>query len=378
MKHIFSFVLTCLCCSFLFSQSLTESFEKEDFAAIVKQEKNAEKLSPKELYMVGYAFFRLENDQKAIEFYDKAIAKGYDNGTTHFYKGISLRFLEKWDEALKEVELALAVEPTNQEFMNEKGVIYYSQKQLDKALVVFQEAKKLPKTFPESYYWIAEIYADKKDYKSALAAYYEAIANIPKENSYYASSLLSIGAIEYLENKNYLKSAKAYKEYCLLKKEDYEILPKLMASYNGAKEYKKADSVFKVLQLAYNKGKLPKEMMEMKSVRVHEFVWNGQIARVLRVLPEPKETIDMSYKVFLLTKEGDKVERRFVVEKTIQFEKNGLKHLLCEEDKKTGGHITYNYGWNTDIIPLEDLQKSVIEVLNGKIKAGASSNFGRK
>jgi tetratricopeptide (TPR) repeat protein len=82
-------------------------------------------------------FFKTENDSKAIEIYDKAISKGLNNGSVHFYKGLSLRLLNNYEEALKEIEKSLKLEPTNQEFMNEKGMVYYSQKNFDKALEVF-------------------------------------------------------------------------------------------------------------------------------------------------------------------------------------------------------------------------------------------------
>ncbi len=52
--------------------------------------------------------------------------------------------------------------------------------------------------------------------------------------------------------------------------------------------------------------------------------------------------------------------------------------MLCEKDKKTGEHITYLYGWETDAMPLDDLKKAVGLVLDGKMKKGASSRVGNK
>ena len=48
------------------------------------------------------------------------------------------------------------------------------------------------------------------------------------------------------------------------------------------------------------------------------------------------------------------------------------------QDKKTGDHITYPYGWVMDNIPLDDLEKAVKLVLDGKMKYAAKSNFGKK
>ncbi len=134
MRHLIITLLTTLFCSTSFGQNVAELYNKKNFQELIKLESQADKLSADELYMVGFAFFQTENDLKAIEFYDKAIAKGLNNGSVYFYKGLSLRYLKRYDEALKEIETSLKLEPINQEFMNEKGMVFYSQKNLDKAL----------------------------------------------------------------------------------------------------------------------------------------------------------------------------------------------------------------------------------------------------
>ncbi len=378
MRKITTFIFTILLYSYSCGQTVTELYNKKDFRELVKLETKAEKLTADELYMVGYAFFQLENDSKAIEFYDKAISNGLDNGSVYFYKSVSFYYSKKYDEALKQIDNALQKEPTNQEFMNHKGQVYRLQGQEDKALEFFKEATKLPNTFGEPFFWVAYIYHGKQDFKKALSLYYIALDSVPQTNSYYQTTLESIGQLEYTYTKDYLKSAKAYSQAIQLDKENYELYYKLMKSYNSAKEYVKADSIFGLVKTAFEKGKLPKEDMEIKTIAIAQFEWNGQTATIIKSLIDPKESLDISYKVFLLNKEGDKVERRFVVEKTIQLEKDGAKHLLCEQDKKTGDHITYPYGWSTDNIPLDDLEKAVKLVLDGKMKYSAKSNFGKK
>lgn len=222
------------------------------------------------------------------------------------------------------------------------------------------------------------MYHGKQDFKKALDLYYVALDSIPKRNSYYLTTLQSIGQLEYTYTKDYLKSANAYSQAIQINKGNYELYYKLIKSYNAAKEYAKADSIFNIVKIAFENGELPKEDMELKTIAIAQFEWNGQVATIIKSLIEPKDMLDISYKVFVLNKEGNKVERRFVVEKTIQLEKDGAKHLLCEQDMKTGGHITYPYGWSTDIIPLDDLEKAVKLVLDGKMKQSASSNFGDK
>ncbi|MGZ4055464.1 MAG: tetratricopeptide repeat protein [Bacteroidia bacterium] len=377
MRKILTFILTIILYSYSYGQTTTELYKNKNYQELVKLEKKSDKLTPDELYMVGFAFFQLENDNKAIEFYDKAIAKGLDNGSVHFYKGLSLCYQKKYDDAMKEVELALKKEPSNQEFMNQKGLIYKYQGDEDKALVFFEQATKLPNTYGEPFFWVAYIYHGKQDFKKALDLYYIALDSVPKTNSYYLTTLQSIGQLEYTFTKDYLKSAKAYTQVININPKDYEYYPKLIKAYNGAKEFAKADSIFGLMKIAYNNKELSEDDMKFKNVAIDESEWNGQKLTVYKYLVDPKESLDISYKVYLLTKAGDKVERTFMVEQTIQLP-GGPKHLLCEKDKKTGSHITYPYGWDTDTIPLENLKKAVGLVLDGKMRQAASSNFGDK
>lgn len=377
MKKITTLTLTLLFYSFSYGQTLIELYNSKNYQELVKLETQADKLTPDELYMVGVAFFQLENDNKAIEFYDKAISKGLDNGSVYFYKGVSFYYLKKYDDALKQIDIALQKEPTNQEFMNQKGQIYRLQEKEDKALDFFVEATKLPNTFGEPFFWVAYIYHGKQDFKKALDLYYVAMEKVPQHNSYYLTTLQSIGQLEYTFTKDYLKSAKAYSQAINLNPKDYEYYPKLIKAYNGAKEYAKADSIFGLMKVAYNNKELSEEDMKYKNIAIDESDWNGQILKVHKYFVDPKEILDISYKVYLLNKSGDKVERTFMIEQTIQLP-GEAKHLLCERDKKTGSHITYLYGWDSDIIPLDDLKKAVGLVLDGKMKPGASSNFGDK
>lgn len=377
MKKTTLFILTILLYSFSYGQAAAGLYKNKDFQGLAKLEKDTDKLSPDDLYMVGFAFFRLENDEKAIEFYDKAIARGLDNGAVHFYKGLSLCYLKKYEDALKEVEIALKREPSNQEYMNQKGLIFKYQGEEDKALEYFEQATKLPNTYGEPFFWVAYIYHGKQDFKKALDLYYVALDSVPKENSYYAATLQSIGQLEYTFTKNYLRSARAYSQAIELHPKDYKYYSKLIKAYNGAREFSKADSVFSLMKNAYNNKELPEDDMKFKNVAVDESEWNGQKLTIHKYLIDPKEGLDISYKVYLLTKDGDKVERVFMVEQTIQLP-GGPKHLLCEKDKKTGSHITYPYGWDTDAITLDDLKRSVRLVLDGKMKQGASSNFSEK
>lgn len=377
MKQLLVILLFAFGHSVAYGQTTLQLFQRKDFSSLVKLENRIDKLTAEELYMVGFAFFRLENDEKAINFYDRAIAKGLNIGKVHFYKGVSLKFQKKYSEARSAVDVALKIEPNNPEFMNEKGQIYYTEERYDEAMAVFEQAKQLPNTYPETYYWIARINHLQKSFDKALPAYYEAAARLPKQNDNYLNALNYVGLLEFTVTKNYAKSAVAYTKSIAADQNNYELYYKLMKSYNAGKQYARADSVFAVVKLAFERGLLPKEDQEIKFIAIAQFEWNGRVAVIQKSLVAPTEVLAISYKVFLLDAAGNKVERRFVVEKTMEIEKGGAKHLLCEQDKKMGSHITYPYGWSTDNIPLEDLQKAVVLVLDGKLGQAASSKVSR-
>ena len=377
MRKIITFTFVILFSSLTYGQTVKELYIQKNYKELSKLEKDSAQLTPDELYMVGFAFFRLENDTKAIEFYNRSIAKGLDDGSVHFYKGLSLCYLKKYEDALKEVDTAILKEPSNQEIMNQKGLIYKYLGQEDKALEVFEQATRLPNTYGEPFFLVAYIYHGKQEFTKALALYYKASENVPKTNSYYVKTLQSIGQLEYTFTKDYLKSAKAYSQVIQLNPTDYEYYPKLIKAYNAAQEYSKADSIFGLMKTAYNRKELPEEDMEFRNIAIDESEWKRQLLTVYRYLVDPKESLDISYKVYLLSKSDKKIERTFMVEKTSQ-NPDHIKHLLCEKDKKTATHMTYPYGWTTDYIPLADLKKAVTLVLDGKMKPAASSGLGNK
>lgn len=378
MKTLLTLLFVLLISSNVQSQTVSELYNESKYSELIALEPKSDKFTGEEMYMIGFAFFQLENDKKAIECYDKALKRGYTVAAVYFYKGLSLCFMKEYKDALKELETAIKMEPSNQEYLNQKALVFLYQKKEDEALKIFEQATKLPNTYGEPFYWVAYIYHGKGEYQKALDLYYIAADSVPETNSYLLSSLESIGQLEYTFTFNYSKSAKAYEKAIQYNPSNYEYYYKLMKSLNAAKDYAKADSVFMMVKKSFEDGKLPSEDMEIKTVAIAQFEWNGQSAVIRRSLVDPKDVLDISYKVFLINKEGDAIERRFVVEKTIQLEEGGPKHLLCEQDKKTGSHITYPYGWSTDTIPIDDLEKAVRLVLDGKMQMGASSNTGSK
>lgn len=375
MMSIFTFTATFLLTRPASAQSPQELYRQKNYQELIRLDAKPGGLSAEELYMVGFAFFQLSNDGKAVEYYDKATAKGLNTGYVHFYKGLALAMQKDYDAAFSENEIALRSEPENQEYMNQKGLIFRYRGQVDSALNYFKKAVKLTNTFGEPFYWIANIYHGKEDFNKALGLYYVALDSLPKSSSFYLETLKNIGQLEFTHTKQYGKSAQAYASAIRIDEGNYRLYAKLMKALNAAGEYSRADSVFLVVKQAFELGKLPRKEMDMRSVDIAQFDWNGQTGVITRSLIVPTSALEISYKILLLNQDGNKVERRFVVEKTIPIS-DDVNYLLCEEDRKTGRHITYPYSWPNDVIPAGELEKAVKLVLNKKLKMGAASESG--
>ena len=376
MKVFITSILSVFLYSFSFGQTVKELYDNKNYKELVKLENKVEELTADELYMLGFSFFQLANDNKAIAYYDKAIAKGLDNGLVYFQKGVSYSYMKRYDESIAQLDIALEKEPTSQRYMNQKGQVYRYQGKEQLALKYFLEATKFPRASGEPFFWIAYIYHGKQEFKTALALYYTAKDSVHPDNGYYIEVFKSIGKLEFSFTKDYLKAAKAYTKVIELDPKGYDIYPKLIKAYNSAKEFEKADSVFDLMKVAYNKNELPKDDMKFKNIAIDESDWNGQTLKVYKYLVDTEKSLDIAYKVYLLTKDGSKIERKFMVEQTLEIP-DGPKYLLCEKNRKTGSHITYPYGWKAGAITLEDLKRVVTVVLDGKMKQSASSNFSK-
>lgn len=357
-----------LCVCYGHTQSIHELYDQKKYNKIIKASEKKQEFTAEELYLIGIAYFKEENDEKAIEYYDKAISNGYKDAKVYYFKGVSLLYLKKYEKSIAELESSIQLDPGNDSYVYEKAMAYYYWDKYDKSLDILLNMKRQLTSYSMVYYRIARIYHEQNEFDKALAEYYNSLNHIASDNEYYVKSLKGIGQLQYGHTKDYEKSITAYKKVLEMEKDDYEVYYKLIKGYNAMKRYSQGDSLFEIVKAAYKKGKLPKEDMEIKSIAIAQFEWNGQIAVIHRSLEDPKEVLDITYKVFLLSPEGDKVVRRFLVEKTMQLDKESPNFLLCEKGQKAGSHITYPYGWIEEVITINNLEEVVRKVLDGKMK----------
>lgn len=362
---------------FVNSQSIEELYETQNYQEIIKFEDQADKLPKEDIYIIGYSFFQLENDKKAIEMYDKAILKGLDEDYIYLFKGLAYRYDNQIDKSITNFKLAIEKNPLGQKNYTELGNSFYFLEQYDSALVYYYKARDLEYELGDAYFKIPFIYHVKGDYEKALEEYKTSAELINKNDDRYLDILDSMGLLEYSVFKNYEEAIKAYSEIIAIQPENYDVYPSLIKAYYANEDYSKGEELFLKLRQEYKNGNLSEEFMEYGRVLIDEFLWKDQSVLTFRIFEEPTEMLDIMYVIFLLDKEGETVERKLMTEQTMKLDKKSPKHLLCER-KSDGTHYTYLYGWPTDDIEYSSLKEAVLLVLNKEIEPAASSKASSK
>jgi tetratricopeptide (TPR) repeat protein len=330
MKKLFIIALITFS-SIISAQKVQKLFDEQKFAEVVALEKESASFTGEELYYLGFAFFRQENDDKALEYYDKAIEKGYDHSIVYFQKGLSQMYLKKYDDALNNYNIAISKTPVA-EFYVEKG----------------------------------RIYDFKKDYVNEEKTYVEALekSQLKDGDKWYFELIKNTGNFYYAQMKDFPKSEKVYIEGISRFPQEYILYEKLMKALNAQDKFAEANKVFDKMKEFYMEKVLPEDNMKFKNVAVDEFRWNGQWINIFKSFEKPKNMLESIYKVYLIDKSGEKIERKFNIEKTLQVEKTDAEFVICEESK--GGHTTYPIGFKDDTFTIKELRERIVRILNNK------------
>lgn len=325
-----------LCSVVLQAQKITKLFQDEKFEELIQLENEEPQLSAEETYYLGYAFYRMENDKKAIQYYDKAIEKGFTDPVIYFQKGLSLMFDNQLDEASKYYDIAIS------------------------------KAQR-----PEFYLEKARIYKLQNKPEAEIETYLEGIKNTENDDRFYPELVKNAGNCYYAETKEYDKAANLYKTALEKIPADYQIYEKLIKAFNAEKKYEAADAYFMKAKELYDKKAFTNdEILKMKNLAVDEFEWNGQWLNVFKSFEKPKDMLDVLYTVYLIDKNGEKIERKFNIEKSLQMTKKDPEFLVCEELRN--GHSTYAVGFKDDSFTLDQLQNLIKSLLDKSVKPAAS------
>lgn len=116
----------------------------------------------------------------------------------HWQKGNDYLTAQQWEQALKEYDQALKLDPNHVKSYIGRGVAYLSTKQYDQALADFNRALKLDPAGPEAYGAYLNrglAYRDKGQFDQALADFNKSLELNPDNTLalYYKASALDLG-----------------------------------------------------------------------------------------------------------------------------------------------------------------------------------------
>jgi tetratricopeptide (TPR) repeat protein len=375
MRILLSLLLLAFC-SYTQAQSIHLFFADKKYDEVVKKFSEKENdLNGEETYMLGFSHFIGGNDEKAISLYDKAIEKGFTEPAVYFYKGVSFRYLEKNEDALVQFSIACKKDSLNQEYASEKAFTLYRMKRDEEAIAAYTEAKKLPNTYQAPWYMVPHLQLMQGKDDLALQGFYEGLTHISKENNFYAITLIDIAKIENRIKKNYTKAIEAYLLILKENGDNYEACEGLAVLYSKTGKSQLADSLFNLLKLGFEDKKLSENMMKFKQAKIAEYEINGVLLYVYKKFTPPAKMIDVMYTGYLMDKAGNDITRIFQTEQTIQLNDKTPKHILCERAIDGKSRSNYGIGWLSDDISPDSFFELIKAVLEGKLKAAASSTF---
>jgi tetratricopeptide (TPR) repeat protein len=371
-KIFFSFILT-FCSLTVFGQD-TLTTTLKNLSDDKKYDKIIEKYAPtpkdysaKSLYYIGLAYYMKEDDNNCIKFMNLSIDKESKDPKPYYIKASTLNYMKNFDEAVKTFQSAIELNPNECEYYGGLGDAYYNLQKGDLAIEAYKKAIQQKDPSDRPFSMIAQIYSEQKKNDKSLEAFYVAKSRISKKSDSYINALFNIGLFESM-NKNYDKAEIAYVELIDLSPADYHSYGKLIQVYYAKKEYEKAKPYKDKLYEAHKKGILKDNLKDMFCF--DQFKWNDKLIQAYERFEENSKDIYNKH-LFYVVNADDKVDFRIQTEYSpISVEQGGSKYLLCMTKGKT--HSTFNIGFN-DNFKYEDLKKSVIAILEDKVKPTATS-----
>lgn len=236
-------------------------FQNEQYQRIIDTYANTPRnLSSEELTYVAQSYSYISDLGNAHKYIDLAINKDKKSSKALYVKGVIYNMEGKPEQAIENLNKAIALSPKSSEYYAELGDVYFSMDNDEEALDNYRKAIGLPNSAERAYFMIGAVYAGQDNLRSALDAFYIAKSKVQKDKELYVTILYNIGNIEY-NNRNYKNAIDAYKELMEYFPDDYYSLEKLVQCYNALGLYDASDVSKTKLYEAYEKGDLSSSSM---------------------------------------------------------------------------------------------------------------------
>ncbi len=126
-------------------------------------------------------FYKLDKFDEAIKSFDKAIALDPNFEEAWFYKGGAFHYSGEYRKAIAAYDRAIVIDPNDQLAWFAKGLAFYRLNDYDKAVEAYDEATSLDPSFEEAWSNKGNAYYYLGEYKKSIEAFDRAIAIDPND-----------------------------------------------------------------------------------------------------------------------------------------------------------------------------------------------------
>ncbi|MBL8162162.1 MAG: tetratricopeptide repeat protein [Anaerolineae bacterium] len=145
---------------------------RETIAAVASQPApTRDELQAEALFRQGYAWQKDNDFDKAISFYDQAIALNPQYTKAYYNRGLAHYYRKELPQAIENYDKAIALKPDYAKAYNNRGLARFEQGQLTESLADYDEAIRLNSTYAIAYNNRGNSRAASGDFASAVADY---------------------------------------------------------------------------------------------------------------------------------------------------------------------------------------------------------------
>lgn len=267
-KIAFAFLL---CSQMAYSQSvINRLWQAKKYQEIISYSPKGNARSGVDNTFIGRAFMQLDQPEKALEHFDIAIAKRWQSEDLYFFRSMALVELERFDEALSDLEVCLTMRPNYQKYLLAKASVAYNSGDLALALATNKTLMELyEKQMP--FYMTAQILIEMERYKEARDRVNQNLKQFANNQEFWMLTAEQSLGLEWYTFKNYGKALSLQQE--MLKRGGDQpqfwvneiILLRLLGNEKEAQAKENA------MVHRYNTNKLPSSFYKSGSLMVAQF-----------------------------------------------------------------------------------------------------------
>jgi tetratricopeptide (TPR) repeat protein len=376
-------LIACIFVAFspVFGQKIAELYKKDKYPAIIRIAEEADSttsFSTLDLYQIGRSYFHEDHIEKALTYFQKALAAGRDSANVHYFIGVCHKEFKQFDKAMAAFDEAIKRDSTDQYTWTEKAMVYYNQEKITAAITAFEKAVEMPYQYEYPYFVLLNLYALNKNFDKMSPFYKKWETTIAKSDHYQIEAWKLMGNIEKTQYKNLDKALDYFEkalEKDILSIKSYENVMKI---YTTQEKWKKVDKVFEKLKTAFEDKRLDPEDLKREAAVVDDIMFNDTINILsVRYFKKPEEFAEPIYKSYLIDVPKDSTYMVILTEKSLSFDdEKADNHMLC--GRRGGSHLNYGMITRDGHVEFADYKKRVLAIVKGDIEPGASSTSRKK